>query len=689
MCETKPKKKKVKTRKTIKTGQLQKQSLHLHRFRERKVQLTPKSLYFWKKHISSVPWYKPWSLEFQVEWKLTEKLDLQEYDCVYARYDDKYNPAKFALRSSMSRDVRTFIAPSFDAMLEWIKCIKQAQQQYKHNWKCQFCTYLNENNKTRLCQMCGMLNKTLTKYQTEGTEGEKKRNDSSMNDTYLQLINMGFSDSDSKKASIRFPLSINKALKCVNKIRLKSSGVSTETKEALDDIKQNNDIKFIEIPIEMTGLRNCTDYEEFTVKISYCEDTLIQHIVMKAVQAAQKLYYPRTFRVYCIKKHSFIEQLISPEEKTYDEVLNTKITEYKMETIVSKGLSIGIENRFVHKIRTNEITCKYMTDNNTIDPNACPIYLSLKQYYAFTQESLQHLNEYVHFSDEFNEKTKCKHGEKCNAFVRLENGGDRLDDKCHVKLFRHPPRRRTIKLEENIKQFMINQHFYDNQDVYVPTPQDGIWFYNEQDGYLNALIFEVIYNGYKADLCLQTEDLDNDEFSILRIVDEKMKAKRHQIMDSPLNRAQMLAIILYTGCDCNFDLCISQRNGDFMKWKWFDFCLYYGIQKLSEKETGSYKLYSGLSNVKLEKKEIKNGYFITYVSTTWIKEVSSTFVGDKGMIIQVDESYRTGRWTNICDVSWISKFPDECEVLISRSNELLMFNNDFSCSILDEHNGIQ
>ena len=39
-----------------------------------------------------------------------------------------------------------------------------------------------------------------------------------------------------------------------------------------------------------------------------------------------------------------------------------------------------------------------------------------------------------------------------------------------------------------------------------------------------------------------------------------------------------------------------------------------------------------------------------------------------------------------CDVSWISKFPDDCEILFARS---LGWLDNFSCVILDEVNGVQ
>eukprot|EP01084_Bolivina_argentea_P315961 547575_1 len=487
---------------------------------------------------------------------MTEQYDLDKYDRVYAAYDDRACPTKFVLHSTSTGKKGILYAETSNSMYEWIKCINQ--QQSKHDWKCQFCTFLNKHNRSDICEMCGNSNEIERKNRSHGDDSKNN-----FNDVYEQLINMGFSDEISNKASNIYTSSIIKALKIANKMRL---DLNVEIKK---DDNKINDIHCIKIPIEMTGLNNCIEFEEFTLKIKYCDETLIKDVVNKSVEIPESLYYPRTFRIFLIKKDSFIGKLICSEDNGYEQLLNTKITKYKIQNIVSKGLSIQIENRFIHKIRENEITCKHMLQNNTTNPNACPIYLSMKKYSAFTEDSLNHLNEYVHFYDECNDKTKCKYGQKCFAFVRLENGGNNLADQCHMKLYRHPPRRRTIRLEENMKMFMINKKYTDNHYVYVPTPQDGVWYYNNKDGYLNALIFEVIYNKYKADLCLTAEDLEQEHLSILQIVDEKMKAKRHQIMGNPLTRGQMLALLLYTGCECNFDLCASQRKRDYTKWKWF------------------------------------------------------------------------------------------------------------------------
>ena len=146
--------------------------------------------------------------------------------------------------------------------------------------------------------------------------------------------------------------------------------------------------------------------------------------------------------------------------------------------------------------------------------------------------------------------------------------------------------------------------------------------------------------------------------------------------------------MLFVGCDCNYDLCASQRSGDYDKWKYFDDILWGAIFELSQKETGCFPVYSGLNHVKLPY-YTQIGYFKTYVSTSWRKEVSKAFIGkDGGMIIEFDKSRR--KCWFCCDVSWISKLPDECEILFSRAIDT---NGDgrmkFECTVLDEYKGVQ
>eukprot|EP01083_Nonionella_stella_P208058 755297_1 len=92
-----------------------------------------------------------------------------------------------------------------------------------------------------------------------------------------------------------------------------------------------------------------------------------------------------------------------------------------------------------HKVHQSNNVCeRIQSKNNTsIDPLQCPIYKSMQINYDFSEDNLLHLYQFDHFKDEYADKTTCKYGQDCKAFVRLENGGYKLDDRCHVKLFRH------------------------------------------------------------------------------------------------------------------------------------------------------------------------------------------------------------------------------------------------------------
>eukprot|EP01084_Bolivina_argentea_P202571 346095_1 len=369
--------------------------------------------------------------------------------------------------------------------------------------------------------------------------------------------------------------------------------------------------------------------------------------------------------------------------------------------------------KYIHKVSKKHIRCPNMKKLQTKNPLKCPIYHSMKQNYEFNETNLNHLQQFSHFQNDFDEKPECKYGNECKTYIRSERGQDqnRIDDKCHMTIYRHPPRTRQIKLAENVHSMIINKYL-DNGLKYEPTAEDdekyGMerydpdtdyaepWWCNkndEKDAWLQALITEVIDNGFKNDLCLKCgkedeckHDVHKSRYSILKIVDQKMECNRHILMGRPLNRDNMLALILYTGCDCNYDLCATQRKGDYQKWKWFDYCLYEAIFKLRCNETGSFFVYSGLNGVKMDKKKIKNGYFATYVSASWKKEVSQAFMGNEGMIIQIDEEFKHKAG---CDVSWISKFWGECEVLFARSLQGTWRGNNFSCVVSDERNGIQ
>eukprot|EP01084_Bolivina_argentea_P173521 300571_1 len=409
-----------------------------------------------------------------------------------------------------------------------------------------------------------------------------------------------------------------------------------------DNTKVTNE-KTIQIPITIHGVIETKFKTKFPFTSSTTISQLFKHICDR--------YSPKLYKIKTIEKNSFItknsDDMHSWSTK-YHQIEKKLLIDYNQNDINKLGLKIHMSlQKYVHNVKQDVITCPHMKSNKNMNDNAahgalqCPIYTAMKIGYQFTEQNLNHLGEYQHFNDEFKEKSACKYNQKCRSWIRCENQENKIADLCHLKLYRHPPKDdEEISIAENINTLIINTKSHQNNPIYEPTNyDDNKYKYNNKDGYLHALIEEVVSNGYKNDLCLN-EECKHSDYSLLTVVDQKLKCARHKIMGEPLRRDHMLALILYTGCECNYDLCKSQRHGDFNKWKWFDLCLWNAICKINKIEKGQFKVYTGLNNVKLNRKSIKNGYFVTYVSTSWKRYVSEKFMGDTGMIIQCDETFR-------------------------------------------------
>ena len=282
---------------------------------------------------------------------------------------------------------------------------------------------------------------------------------------------------------------------------------------------------------------------------------------------------------------------------------------------------------------------------------------------------------FTHLRDDFKDKPACCFKDECRQFLKVEQGGNNVSDLCHMKLYRHPPRSRRVYLAENVRAMIVNQekrnlprddtsswthswHMHEDEAERNRKFEQG-WHIGRDN--LQLLLAEVRKNGFASDLVLENGS------SILGIVNKKIKHPRHFAMGSPLSDVGMLALVLYTGCDCNYDLCKSQRSGDYQKWKYFDRFLGQAIKTLSYRERGSFAVFTALDKVMLENEEIECGWFPTYVSTSWLEPVAMDFVRNTGMLIEIDQEFKRHENVFCCDVSWISKFEDEAEVLFARS----------------------
>eukprot|EP01084_Bolivina_argentea_P104569 187230_1 len=318
----------------------------------------------------------------------------------------------------------------------------------------------------------------------------------------------------------------------------------------------------IKLPIIIECPRN-VDYDcNFELTVPYHKDYnySIDQIVQDAVNYLNKKYHPIKFTPQRIASDSFIGQQISYNDYDWNDC-DVFLANYLKDFVIRNGVHLLVDIAiYEHQTWLNHSVCTYLKTKN----HKCPIYDQMRYKYIFSENNLRHLNEFEHFSNEFLDRPACRYGDECYAYQRLENGGYDLKDRCHIQIYRHPPRYRRSKPSQDIKSFCLNDEWIDNKPIYSPTEQDQKQYeYNEKCGYLKALITEVVDNGFENDLFLQDDDAKLNNYSILDIVNEKINCMRHKQMGSPLNKGEMLSIILYTGCDSNYDLCKTQRDCDY------------------------------------------------------------------------------------------------------------------------------
>eukprot|EP00483_Globobulimina_turgida_P008805 UN08823 len=221
--------------------------------------------------------------------------------------------------------------------------------------------------------------------------------------------------------------------------------------------------------------------------------------------------------------------------------------------------------------------------SNTNNPLQCPVYYDMIHSHEYSPDNIRHLHEYIHFKNEHFEKPLCKMSQNCVFYKRLEHGEYGMCDIYHLKLWKHPARSaRAVRMQHNMLQLVVYSH--GNNGIYASFAiQPRIY----------DLIREVIRNKYKSDLFFSKSDRKNRHYSILDAVNDKYDCFRHQSMNKPLNKTEILALFLYTNCECAYDLSQCQRNGNYKKWVFFDYHLFQAIYKLNNAETGKYPLYSG------------------------------------------------------------------------------------------------
>ena len=239
-----------------------------------------------------------------------------------------------------------------------------------------------------------------------------------------------------------------------------------------------------------------------------------------------------------------------------------------------------------HQPHCVRITCPDMLSHNSTEPLSCQNFRRLMVDNETSESLLGHLECFVHFKDEYSELPACRLKEKCTQFQNVIRGEREIRDLCHLKLFRHPPRQSRVNLSANVAPMLLHEKRsenvrlngthrssdffrrycrsagrYSRRAEFHGTQQfqkDGIlqaqrifvsgsafrnaefpreWEAFRRSPAVKALEAEVIANGFESDL----SPLFDDE--IMRLLNHP----RHLAVGSPLDAAQMLSLLLYTG----------------------------------------------------------------------------------------------------------------------------------------------
>eukprot|EP01084_Bolivina_argentea_P283870 486298_1 len=287
----------------------------------------------------------------------------------------------------------------------------------------------------------------------------------------------------------------------------------------------------------------------------------------------------------------------------------------------------------------------------------CQHYQSVKKY-KYSLEFLYHLESKHHPTEQ------CKYGQDCYAHKRLINRGHRVDDLCHNQIYSHPARvghgsQNDWKELQFAAEGNGGNHYYSLYNV------ENKW----EKGKLTE---EIVNNRYKYVLSPTSGPYE----TLSEVVMEKLNHPVHKAFGSPLNYDEMLSIILYTGTDAYKDLRNVEMNHNYQKWKHFRINLSNAIHKLPSIRKndidGSNYVYHGLH--KVDGNMCVNSWSEPYTVMSATKDISVAvnFAKNEGSVLLFKLSGDFGFTFEGADVSWISKFPNEKEVLLLPNQSCLM-----------------
>ncbi|ETO15290.1 hypothetical protein RFI_22072, partial [Reticulomyxa filosa] len=312
------------------------------------------------------------------------------------------------------------------------------------------------------------------------------------------------------------------------------------------------------------------------------------------------------------------------------------------------------------------ITIPYSTNKEPLNPYS----MTLKQGLQHLQDQLKIRQQSINGEDKLI-MFKCNFDE-CKPQIQSNmNKNVLLND-----IYKHLPYYPNIQIHWKIDfMFMVSyKHTISTQRAEIPksnSNEDAIIPPNQKSTF-NPLLYKCDIHQLKIFLnktCLTKEKSDNNLKLLLHEI--LYHDGIHKKMGYPLELHHICAVLLYCGKSCNVQFSSDQIQFRYHKWPFLDSYLQNAItilHRYERREEESIELYCGLKNVRLKNiNEIKEGFFVSHVSTSDDIQVAQMYRSHQGCILHFHPSMRRTFGIDSCDVSWISPFKHEREILFSRS----------------------